>query len=175
MALNLTWYEPPAVKRARLAKTEPWFPNRVRNALGFGVGLAIAWTAFDAVSRATGGRGAVNYWSGMLLVAVAGGVLYGLLRPWLASFVESPIVVSRQGINRNSIFPLRAEFWPWESIAELVVERSSAGNEAFRTLVAYDPCGKVLATFGMEPETTVAQIAAGVAQFRSEVRVVDRT
>lgn len=175
MAVNFTWYEPLAVKRDRLAKTDPWYPNRVKIAVKTGVGAALAYAVFDAVVKSSGRSGSANYWLGMLFVAVAAGTLYGLLRPWLASFVESPIIVSQQGINRNSILPMRAEFCPWESIGELVVERWPARNGAFRALVAYDPCGKVLATFGVAPETTVAQIAAAVSQFRSVVRVVDRT
>lgn len=178
MAVNLVWYEPLAVKQDRIAKSDPWYPNRFGTAVKVGFGAAVGWAVFDAVSRALGGSGAVHYWSGMLFLAVVGGAFYGLIRPWVASYLESPVGIARTGLFRNSVFPpsgLRAEHWPWEKIGELVVERSMLGSEPFRLLVAYDPQGKVLATFGMAPDVTFERIAFAVTQFCSTVRVVDRT
>lgn len=179
MRIDLNWSEPLAMKRHRLAKVDPWWPNRVVKALGIAAVCAIAYAAYDAFARRQGGPGSANYWLGMLFAALAGGAFLGLLRPWASSLMESQIVISRRGINRNDVLfspaGVRAEFWPWSEIGELSVERVSLENESLCALVLRNRQGKVLGTIGVGPQTTVAIIASAVAAYDSSVRIDDPT
>lgn len=178
MGTNLSWPEPIAVKRLRLSKTDPWYPNRVNAALRIAAFLAILYAVFQAIAPYFHWPIAVNYWLTMLFIAIAGGIFFGLLRPWLCSFMESQIVISRMGINRNSIVlsPVgtRIEFWPWTDVAELVVEPLSLENESFSTLVIHDERNKVIGTIGLAPQISAKNIESAMSELERDVRVFDR-
>jgi hypothetical protein len=159
------WSEPIAVKRARLSVTDPWYPNRVRAFCCFGAVAATVYVVWNALAPFLHRNPSRNYWSAMLFAAVAAGSIFGLFGPWIFSFVESQIVVSSRGINRNSLFlglggysSLRAEFWPWNSIGRLAIEALPLGRRQFQVLAIYDSAGNRVTTIGLEAKTSKSDL-----------------
>lgn len=104
-----------------------------------------------------------NFWLGCVVSSVAGGFVLGVLKPWLFSFLESQVVLSRQGVNRNcynGFSPiLKIEFWPWQQVASYLIQKVAHDGRSFDVLMLYSHSGHELAKIGIASEVSTIDVA----------------
>jgi len=159
----LRWAEPVAIKRARLAVIDPWYPNRVNKSLRIAALAAVAFAVYHACYKAITGESAVNYWGAMAFVAVAAGALLGLLEPWVLSFLESQAFLSSDGIHRNLVAmgflpTMQSEFWGWDVVGRLESETMLIRDQPFTVLVLFDRFDHRLTSIGLAPQSPLSEL-----------------
>jgi hypothetical protein len=151
----LKWNEPAAVRRWEWAAA-----IRRERPVIFGVSM-LATVVLRAITTNPKSPG----WPASVMIAIGGGVFFGLVMPWFMGLFPSQILMSAKGINRNAprmwgqFGFMSIHFWKWDVMRGYRLTTIVIGDRSYRTIELMGETGR-LVTIGLARNVSQEAIEA---------------
>ncbi len=159
----MKWFEPSIMKRTGSKTFNLW----ISVALILGMGVV------GVILRSVMKQGDHPRSYGVVFLGCAAvGVVFDLLRRILLFIPSAVIIVSPQGINRNTMMGNVAHlaFWPWHTIGSGKVEVVALGSKSVRLLTLYSYDQQEIGTLGMSRSASFDQLAEAFSAMGKPLR-----